>query len=57
MDKVKTFWAGYVDDKVYIDYEIDNYGEKRIPSLFTNKAEARKRFADARKVTIKEIKQ
>lgn len=56
-NEMKNYWAGFVNGKVYTEYSIDTYGEKRFPALFTNKKEAEKRFQDVRKVEVKEQSQ
>lgn len=48
-----TAWAGYCDGKPHTEAEIDEYGECIVLRLFRNKKDAKKRYEDIRRVTMK----
>ena len=48
----KKFWAGFVSGHLDMGGGIDSYGTYRGPIFFTNRADARKRYEDVRRVLV-----
>lgn len=53
------FWAGMSDGKIAREIVADGFGspshERRIPALFTTKAQALEQYQDVRKVEVRII--
>lgn len=51
-EKPLRVWIGFVDGRPYVEDFTDEYGDARGIDAFTSRAQARKRFGDARPMLL-----